>query len=414
MSGSDRNQQLDLSQSTPHRRDWILLLALGLLTMVALVGATEFVARWKFKDAETELAPCLVLNDDSTGVRGVPNSRCMAKGSESSWAEYRFNSRGHRADEYKPKAPGSYRIVLTGSSIAMGLYVPTDRSIAGLLPGELSQATGHKVELYNTAIGAAYGGTPHSIDLRFQEILAAQPDMILWIITPWDVDHASGLRPESDFLKTPKSGLRDSTEPNSLRASKVHRFAAKIGASSTFDSLFQDLKSFRLRVLLTHYLYKSRSLYLKSYLMNADDKIGFLRSDWSPEWKDNLGQFDYFADRISARAHEAGVPLVAVLIPNRAQAIMISAGEWPAGFDPYRIDDELHSSFTRHGATYVDIFPAFRTIADPENNYMPVDGHPYEEGHAMLARMITQQLTAGAVPALKPAAKPNPPLTAVK
>src|ERR1035441_3781848 len=74
------------------RRDFILLPALALFTIVVLIAASEMFARKNFVDAETHLAPCLVLNDISTGVRGVPNSRCFAKGSESAWAEYKFNS----------------------------------------------------------------------------------------------------------------------------------------------------------------------------------------------------------------------------------------------------------------------------------------------------------------------------------
>jgi hypothetical protein len=397
------------------RRDFILLPALALFTIVVLIAASEMFARKNFVDAETHLAPCLVLNDISTGVRGVPNSRCFAKGSESAWAEYKFNSCGHRAGvECGAKPEGSYRIVMTGSSIAMGLYVPNDKSIAGLLPAELSHATGRTVDVYNTSIGAAYGGTPHSISLRFNEITAAKPDLILWILTPWDIDHASDLKPESDYLAALGNAQGGQPEPASLRASTMHRLAKKIGAESAATALYTDLKQFRFRVLLTHYLYKSRSLYVKAYLMNGDDKIGFLKTEWSPEWKDDLNQFDGYAAQITAQAKDAGIPLVAVLIPNRAQAAMISTGEWPQGYDPSKLDNEVRSSITSHGGNFIDIFPDFRTIPNPESNFMPVDGHPYEEGHAMLAEMIAKHLTAGAVPALKTNAGPNTTQAAAK
>ena len=55
------------------------------------------------------------------------------------------------------------------------------------------------------------------------------------------------------------------------------------------------------------------------------------------------------------RAKAAGVPLVAVLVPNRAQSAMISMGEWPAGYDPYKLDNELSAIVTSHGGMYIDI-----------------------------------------------------------
>jgi hypothetical protein len=90
-----------------------------------------------------------------------------------------------------------------------------------------------------------------------------------------------------------------------------------------------------------------------------------------------------------------------VLLPNRAQAAMISMGEWPAGYDPYKLDAELRSIVTSHGGIYIDILPDFRAIPNPEQHYLPVDSHPDAGGHAIIAAMLAKELTGGAVPALK-------------
>ena len=79
---------------------------------------------------------------------------------------------------------------------------------------------------------------------------------------------------------------------------------------------------------------------------------------------------------------------------------MISMKESPAGYDPYKLGREVESIVTSRGGTYVDILSSFRSIPNPEQYYMPVDGHPTVDGHAMISRLLAQALTDGATPAL--------------
>jgi hypothetical protein len=113
-----------------------------------------------------------------------------------------------------------------------------------------------------------------------------------------------------------------------------------------------------------------------------------------------LKQFDVYAASIASKARAAGKPLVAVMIPQRGQAAMISMGIWPDGFDPYKLNNELRSMIVGHGGTYVDILPGFRQIPNPEQYFLPVDGHPKAEGHAIISRLLVKELTSGSVPAL--------------
>jgi len=95
-----------------------------------------------------------------------------------------------------------------------------------------------------------------------------------------------------------------------------------------------------------------------------------------------------------------------VLVPNRAQAAMISMGEWPVGFDPYRLDHELDSIITSHGGIYNEILPDFRTIPNPERYYYPLDGHLDAGGNAIIAGFLAKELS-GAVPELRGAVQPQ-------
>jgi hypothetical protein len=92
--------------------------------------------------------------------------------------------------------------------------------------------------------------------------------------------------------------------------------------------------------------------------------------------------------------------MVTVLIPNRAQTAMISMGKWPAGFDPYELDNELRKIVESHGGTYITILPDYRDIPNPEHGFVPVDGHPNPEGHALIASLLARKLTSDVLPAL--------------
>ena len=160
--------------------------------------------------------------------------------------------------------------------------------------------------------------------------------------------------------------------------------------------------------LFRHALYQSQSLFVASYLAESPDlpylnKIHgpeFLRTAPSGEWRSHLTELDTVVGDIGAQAKAAGVPLVVTLLPQRAQAAMVSRGAWPAGFDPYKLDNELRSMVASHGGTYVDILPELRDMPNSEQGFFPVDSHPNARGHAMLTELLTRGLTNGAVPVL--------------
>jgi hypothetical protein len=146
---SSASDSEDKNETKLPGRDWILLPLIGFFTLLFLAVSTELLARWLFPASEVGFERCFARYDPSGTAPVNPNSFCIEQIAESRLpVEYRFDSHGHRADmELGPKQPGTYRIVMIGSSMAMGLFVPEDRSFAATLPKELSQRTGHKIEL---------------------------------------------------------------------------------------------------------------------------------------------------------------------------------------------------------------------------------------------------------------------------
>ncbi len=376
------------------RRDWILLPALSLLTIVVMVVSTETLARRYFGVSTTSLNSCLVLNDAATGVRGIPNSVCLEKIPETQLVEYKFDCAGYRNGKpCGPKPPGTYRIALIGSSIAMGNRVPVEQTFATLLPEELSRRVGRQIELYNYAMAF---GFPRNTALRFNDVLATHPDLILWVVSSIDVKLAG-------FSHAEYSESSTSSKPG-LVASLKNTIKDKIGGNPLAASV----------TALGYFLQKQKSQgeFIRSYLAIPNGSEGdwdsgpsALKAELSQEWKERLGLFEGYVTEIGKKAKAAGVPIVVVMVPTRAQAAMISMAEWPAGFDPFKLDKELGSITTRHGATYIDILPQFRATPNPERHFYPIDGHPDADGHAILTRFLAKELTGGAVPELRAVAQ---------
>jgi hypothetical protein len=385
------------------RADWVLLPLVSLLTVGLLATSTELIARQMFSESQTGVRNCMVLNDPSTGPRGIPNTTCWEKSPESQWVDYRFNRCGHRAGmECGPKSPDVYRIVMNGASMAMGEHVQREKTFAALLPGELSQLTGRKVEVYNEGMG---WGFSHSVALRFNQVLAANPDMILWILTPIDVERTSLVLPTGDL--DPYAGL-------SLPAKAWRRAKDTFTEKSLSVAAADVFGHSRTALMLRHVLYQSQSQSIKSFLMAPDGVSGFLRTELSPEWEMRLKMFDRDAADMEGEATKAGVPFVAVFVPIRAQAAMISMGEWPAGFDPYKLNNRLRSIIVSHGGTFLDISPGFRNIPNPERYFFPVDTHPTAEGNEVISEVMARVLTCGVVPALKASTQPQAALGQVR
>ena len=356
------------------RRDYLLLPLMSLLTIFLLLGSMGLAGRRIFPLPAQAGDDCLIRDDSATGARGIPNSVCMEKVPEGELTPYRFDSRGFRNDgELGPKLAGSYRIVLLGNSIVAGFRVPREKTFSALLPAELAQLTGRKIEIYNEAIPFR---TLKVTDLDFDEALAVHPDLILWPLSPPELLNASRmLPPPGHQVNGPFAGNR---------------------ARNWIVALFSLSDN---RRLIQHFLYESQSLDVKNYL--KDPGADYLKTELGEEWQIALQDFDKYAGDMAARANAAGVPFVVGMVPYRAHAAMISMGKWSDGYDPYKFDRELRAIIARHGGIYLDILPNYRDVPNPEQGYFPADRHPNAEGHAIIAQILSKELTSGAIPALR-------------
>jgi hypothetical protein len=359
------------------RRDWLLLPLLGLVS-VALIGITaELVSRQLFSESSERLATCLVLDDSSHGVRGIPNSTCREKSQESPLVEYRLDAAGFRSGFIsRTTQSGTFRIVMVGSSIAMGERVPFSQTLAAVLPKELSESSGRPIELYNE--GMAYGFA-RNVVLRFPDALAAKPNAVLWLLTPLDVQLAS--------VVDVKSAFRGPAHASRIWDRVKERLLSRLQTEG--GNVF--ITGFAVRHWI--YAHERQDLYAKAFLASGNtEETGFLEASFGPVWEAHLKEFAAHAAQVAAQANRAGVPLIATLVPNHAQAAMIASGSWPSGFDPYRLGEKLRSIIVGNGGTYVDILPEFRNATDVGQLYFPMDGHPNAAGHLIISQFLANRL----------------------
>ena len=187
MNSAHQSNSVNLEEQILPRQDWILLPALSLLTILCLIFSAKLIAPLIYQSKLAHGEDCMVSSSKNLG--GIPNCVCSEKIAEGQLITYRFNSNGYRSDkDFTPKIPGTYRIVVIGSSMAMGYNVPIEDSFAFKLSTELSQLTGKKVEILNQALGG-HAGHPYLVIPKIKDALAANPDVILRIVTPWDIQH---------------------------------------------------------------------------------------------------------------------------------------------------------------------------------------------------------------------------------
>ena len=365
-------------------RDWILLPLLGAITIAVLGEGTRLIADREVVRSKQVVGTC--IQQTGSGPRhGVPNSVCVEKNSSNKLVEYRFNSCGDRTPlDCGPKPAGVYRIVLIGSSIPMGWGVSEKDSLAERLVTDLSQSTHRRVEVYNSAMEGS-GGSPDALANRMSQIMALQPDLILWVMSSWDID------------------------PDKIRVQEK----ASQGGLTGWHAPTRILTKFKIVSFLTELLYRSESVFMSAYLRNIQEGAQ-LPAVSSNDEDARMRSFSVDAGTIVDRAKAAGVPVVATFLPNRGEAALILMSPRSAPTDPVRLGNELRNVIVSDGAIFVDAVPDLREAPDLDVLYDQLGFHLTTKGHAVLTQILARALTGGAIPALSMNQQARPDQTKLK
>lgn len=381
-------------EARPAWRRIAAILLVAVATLIVLAAVSEGAARLLFRQSATSTMTCLVVTDRASGVRALPGSSCRQQIFESPLVDYRFNDCGFRTPQpCRPAPVGTYRIVLIGSSVGYGMHVAQPLGFAARLGPILSGRTGRPVDVFNESM---QWGMPAGVALRTDAMLRPHPDMVLWALTPFDIENVRLILPYlpgvQDELSLPaKAGSTPPAEPARGLTSIPGRAWRRLTA---------ELADTRTVFMLQHFLYRSQSQYL-SHTLAQGASVDYLRVPTPAPLQDNLAVFAEMLGRVAARARAAGVPLVVTLLPSRAQAIMLSNRRWDSGYDPDQLGRLLRRIAEAKGARYVDMTPGLEAIPDAGQLYFSVDEHLPPAGHRMLAELLANALIRADAVAMK-------------
>jgi hypothetical protein len=373
----------------PSKRDFFLLPLLSLLTILILFALSESVTRLLWP---AEYSHACIVADPVDGYRFKPNCTARWKIAEGPSITYHYNECGYRSEtSCGPKPPGTIRIAILGSSMSQALHVPYDDAFFSRAAVNLGKLYGHRIDVQNLGVP---GSTPVYTDRHVKEALALNPDVVLYPVVPYD--------------------LSEQTQPNVLPRHQAQPAAGNPNAPaapaepavSTLNRLEHFIIQSRTLLVAQHFLFENKDAYIRAYMMYGD-KADYLRQPFTPAWQKRFADFDATIGDIAQRLHAAGVPLVIVAVPSRAEAALLSSPQLPAHVDPFAFGRAIEAIATKHGAAYVDLMGPISRIPNAQNLYYPVDGHLTSEGHKVIAEAVARKLQDGTVPAFSRNASPQ-------
>src|SRR5207244_4358956 len=145
--------------------------------------------------------------------------------------------------------------------------------------------------------------------------------------------------------------------------------------------------------------------FLRMYMLYGD-KADFLRQPFTAAWQQRFADLDLIISDMAAKVRVAGVPLIVIPVPSRAQAALLSSQQRPPHVDPFAFGFQIETIASNHGAAYVDLMEPLSSIPPSEDLFYVVDGHVTAAGQGVIARHLSQKLLDGSVSALSPSRPP--------
>ena len=356
------------------RRDFLIIPLLALLTLTVLAGLGEFAARQMFVESGAET--CSAVGPGKVGVMR-PNCTSSRKAAEGPETVNTYNDCGYRTPEpCGARAPSALRVALMGASTAQGMKVQYPDTFAARLSQALSRTCRRPVEFQNMGVpGAGLLDIYHRLD----EALALHPDLIMTVMTPFEMKAA---------IDPGRLARRDAPPAPGAAGPAPLPPPPKSLVAEISDLAFNS----RMLVVAQHYLFQDRATFVRLFMLHGED-ADYLRVPLSTGWEQRLRDFDTLLGGMATRSKAAGVPMMLVLGPQRIQASLLDPTVLPPNADPFEIGRRLAAIAVRHAVVFQDALNGFAQVPDPDALFYAVDGHMDAGGHAVFSRSVLDRLT---------------------
>lgn len=371
----EENRTMDSEAKLP-RRDFFLLPAIGLLTVITMFLMSEFLARMIWPEEERDA--CLV-SDPVFHSRFRPNCKSRTKAAEGPWVENSYNECGYRSQEScGAKPPGAVRVAVIGTSYSYGYMTPYDDTYTTLAGNALTRQCKRKVEFQNL-------GVPNvslvDVYRRVDEALALKPDILLMVISEGDI--VREISPEELAHRNEPPIEVQSTKPAS-------------GGDLFRHHLVVRLRESRAVLMLQHFMYQNPQTFANLYMAYGDN-ADFLRVPFTPRWQQRFSNLDVLLGDISKKAQDASVPMVLLLGLTPAQIAIADSHARP-GVDANALPAKITEIAAKHHILTVNLLPSFADRPDVNSLYYQVDGHASPKGHHVIADVLDKQLLSSGLP----------------
>lgn len=365
-----RNKAENLSETATQaplpRRDWILLPALSLLTILFIVGFSEISARVLWP---AQLFDACRIPPAGTNARFAPNCKSRVKTAEGPWVDNSYNECGYRTREScGPKPAGAIRVAVIGSSYSYGYFTPYDEAYTTQAGKLLTRQCRRPVEFQNLGVG---GISLLDIYHRTDAALALKPDILLLALNPFDV--------------TPEISPEEMAHRNDPAAgASPHE---KIQADNWVKKhVITPVKENRSVTMLEHFMYETPATYANLFLYYGDN-ADYLRTPLSPRWKQRFANLDALIHDIHQKSQAASVPMAILIGEMPSQVALLNTSSRP-GVDPYEFSTMLAKIAAGHQILAVDPLPGFAHRPHAMDLVYPVDGHVSPQGQRILAESL--------------------------
>ena len=383
-TGSTKSAPFDLGISKSNgelrlpKRDWLLLPAISLVTLAALLGSSEVVARVLYPAA---IGDSCYVQGAGTDARFRPNCKSRSKTAEGPWVDNSYNECGYRTREScASKPPGTLRVAVLGSSFSYGFMTPYDTAYTTVAGQLLAKQCRRPVEFQNLGV---YGIGMLDVYHRTDEALALKPDVLLLAFSAFD------LIPE---ISPDKMAQRDNLIPGTLK----HQNRPDPG-SWIKNFIVTPLKESRAITMLQHFMYQNPETYTNLFMYYGDN-ADYVRTPLSQRWRQRFSNLDVLIEGIHKRADAASVPMVVLVGAMPSQVALVNS-PLRSGVDPYVFGTEVTQIASKYNVLTVNPLPDFANRPDAMALVYPVDGHVAPQGQKVVAEELSRRILSSGLAA---------------